>query len=178
MKAKREPAMLHVAAETPEGIRQWLDMLLKAQEPNRALHPEIRHTPASLLDQYGRLYRLTSESLAGERMPLGHCYRNAAITAMWEGRDLQYVEGWVYWAGITIDHAWCADPRGNVVDPTMPPFPVEPDEEAIEPVYFGIPFDHLYLADCMEQTEHWGVMGLHNMSLFRGEHDGIFLARP
>jgi len=76
------------------------------------------------------------------------CYRNAAQLAI-DHDGMTYVEG--YASGIIpVQHAWCVDHGGRVVDPTW-------DDQG-EPHYFGVAFDTGFVMYEADRTETWGIM--------------------
>ena len=67
--------------------------------------------------EYARDYQIGPDTFAGPRAEPQACYKNATLLAM-ENEALTYVEGKVATMGIPIDHAWCIDADGVVIDPT------------------------------------------------------------
>lgn len=158
----------------PPMVAQALAPVLTYQRERMAEQDVIITTPAMLLEAHGREYHVTPESFGGYRGPPGHCYDNAAWVALLSYGRLQYVEGWMVWLGVPLEHAWCADAEGNVVDPTITPKLVAEAKGEL-PLYFGIPFCHQYVILVKERTDAWGIMGPHNLPLFAGLDEG-FLA--
>jgi hypothetical protein len=74
------------------------------------------------------------------------CYRNAALLAIDEV-DLIYCEGFAMGV-IPVNHAWCCDSEGKVVDPTWP--------DGGE--YFGIPIKKEYLCERLQAQETYGIL--------------------
>lgn len=76
------------------------------------------------------------------------CFRNAALLAM-EKPNLVYCEGWALGI-VPVEHAWCVDERGRVIDPTW----IKPP--GIE--YFGIAFKTPYLFRVLRDSERYGLI--------------------
>jgi len=92
------------------------------------------------------------------------CYRNAYNLAMMHN-ELQYVEGLALpdFMDIPIDHAWCIDDNGMVVDNTWPTVGKE---------YFGVPFDIKFVCNVIIDTGHFGAIAWHSET-FRKRYGGI-----
>jgi len=110
--------------------------------------------------QHGRDYRIGPDTFAGPRGEPKRCYMNAsqlAFEAELYGRDLTYVEGKVLTCGITIDHAWCIDADGTVIDPTL-----EEDRTDFAAVvgYYGVPFKTPYLRKATLANGHYGLLDI------------------
>lgn len=83
----------------------------------------------------------------------GQCFANAGALALSEP-DLTYVEGYGCPSGlIPVEHAWCVDRSGRVIDPTW-----KAPETAS---YFGVPLTHEFLVHHYETASHWGIFGEH-----------------
>lgn len=81
------------------------------------------------------------------KMTVKECFKNATLLAL-ERRDLTYVEG--YAVGIIpVNHAWCVDAEGRVVDPTWPEVGTE---------YYGVPFDKEWLFREVEKMKYYGLI--------------------
>jgi hypothetical protein len=106
------------------------------------------HPPVyALMLEHGRRYYMGRQTFAGPRRTRGQCYMNAFKAANAD-RGLIYVEGWCHMGLIPIEHAWCIDRRGRVVDPTLP--------EASG--YFGIPFQWTYVQRTALRTGVYGII--------------------
>lgn len=81
---------------------------------------------------------------------LGECYMNATHLA-WRS-DLIYVEGIATSCGVPLEHAWCVDREGRVVDPTW--------TDVEEREYVGVPVEQEYLFSLLEERKVYGVMSL------------------
>ena len=77
------------------------------------------------------------------------CYMNAYHMSQRYG--LQYVEGLATpdFADIPIEHAWCVDENGNVVDNTWP---------IPGTAYYGVPFEDTFVAEVLSETGMYGVI--------------------
>jgi hypothetical protein len=104
--------------------------------------------------QYGRDYQIGPATFAGPRGEVHGCYKNATHLAIAD-EALIYVEGKVLTCGITIDHAWCVDADGLVIDPTL-----EDDRSGFTAVvgYFGVPFRTDYLRKAAITNGIYGVL--------------------
>ena len=67
----------------------------------------------------GREFPVGPQTYALPRGTPKECYANAAHLAIWN-KKLTYCEGQVMTI-LPIDHAWCIDEDGVVVDPTLTP---------------------------------------------------------
>lgn len=119
-------------------------------------------TPAHLIIEYGREYHVTDRTFEGKRGTPQSCYANAGRLAL-EGDGLTYVEGYVTFAGIPIEHAWVIDGDGNVIEPTLKP------EGVVG--YYGVAFDTNFLRLTVLRTKMWGIICPDsNIALFK---DGL-----
>lgn len=90
------------------------------------------------------------------------CYKNAANLAI-SDKSLTYVEGWAFSGLIPVEHAWCVDARGNVVDTT---WGYEPDTQ-----YLGVPVHTRYLIDYLLEKGVYGIFGTpHSMSFLLNDY--------
>ena len=69
---------------------------------------------------------------------------------MWN-KDLTYVEGFVAIHGVPIEHAWCVDANGVVVDPT-----IENVNQVV--AYYGVPFKTEYLKRAILVNDVYGLL--------------------
>jgi len=76
------------------------------------------------------------------------CYRNAARLALAESQ-LVYCEGYAV-AHFPVEHAWCVDISGQVIEPTWPRRGGE---------YFGVPIRTVYLRRTLSAQQAWGILG-------------------
>lgn len=83
------------------------------------------------------------------RGELGECYSSAGKLALTRPDEFIYCEGWAQSSiGIPLQHAWCIDHRGNVVDPTWP--------HREDAQYLGFPIKTTALRDRVLNTQSWG----------------------
>ena len=86
-------------------IREYFESREKAFGPNVLTHFMLTE---------GRQYPIGPDTFKGHRGAPKECYANAAHLAMWNN-SLTYCEGMVQTI-VPIDHAWCVDADGFVVD--------------------------------------------------------------
>jgi hypothetical protein len=108
--------------------------------------------------QYGRDYQIGPDTFAGPRATARECYKNATHLAI-ENPALTYVEGKVATMGIAIDHAWCIDADGIVIDPTLKPAKAD-DTFARIHGYFGVPFRTDYLHKAILANNCYGLLDI------------------
>lgn len=89
---------------------------------------------------------------------LGECFRQARKLALLRPDCFTYVEGYAYSHvdfRIPIQHAWCVDEYGNVVDPTW--------SKPSAGVFAGVPFREEVLRktnpDELDEVGRWGYLG-------------------
>ena len=92
---------------------------------------------AEFLLTYGFDYAIGPQTFAGPRGTPKECFHNAAHLAI-DNPALTYCEGKIAVHGVAIDHAWCIDGAGVVVDPTLTQG-INGDFERVLG-YFGVPF--------------------------------------
>lgn len=99
--------------------------------------------------KFGRDCPVGPHSFAGRRATPHQCYRNAGLLAYRQPR-LTYVEGKVSTYGVPLDHAWCIDPDGVVIDPTL--------EGGLVREYFGVPFRTDYMWAATTANGYYGLL--------------------
>ena len=106
----------------------------------------------------GRDYTIDPDSFAGPRGTPRACFMNAAMLAF-ENPALTYVEGKISCCLIPIDHAWCVDQSGIVVDPTLTP---NADAGGTLDIsgYFGVPFKTEYVRRAVIKNRRWGLLDI------------------
>ena len=124
--------------------RQYLDIWARLQGD----HPFMRF----MLDN-GKDYAIGPDTFAGRREARGRCYMNATLLAL--ETDLTYVEGMMSFLGVVIDHAWCVNADGVVIDPTL-----EPHDDTGD--YFGVPFLTDYVRAAALCNGYYGLLGDHS----------------
>lgn len=85
-----------------------------------------------------------------ERGEMRMCYQNASLLAMYRD-DLTYVEGFAHCGLIPVEHAWCVDAQGNVIDPTW--------DNPEECQYLGVPFKTDFLEESLHAQGMYGIFG-------------------
>lgn len=131
--------------------------------------PNGMFSHASFMLEYGREWKADLSSLHGD-MRQGACFSNATLK-MSDNQSLTYVEGYAVHCGLPLEHAWCVDENGKVIDPTWKPTYVNGNavpEGAIE--YFGIPFKRKYVLGTIITRGYYGVLDnpQENFPLYRG----------
>lgn len=103
----------------------------------------------SAIRDHGAVF--TSQPLPAEfeRGPKKQCFMNAGRLAL-ERDDLFYCEG-VAHSVIPVEHAWCIDREGRVIDPTW--------DEPERCTYVGVAFKPDWFFDRIQKTGMWGVIG-------------------
>lgn len=91
----------------------------------------------------------------GERR-LGYCYSNALALALSYPERFTYCEGFATVMDIAINHAWCLDEDGFVIDPTWQDD--TPMSDSAE--YFGIAFVLDFVLDEVRATKEGGLLAL------------------
>lgn len=109
--------------------------------------------------RYGRPFTLTDASFGCERGAPKNCFRNAAHLAL--AQNLIYVEGYVTCYGLPIEHAWCCDVSGNLIEPTL-----RHDNDQPTRLYFGVPIKRDFLATTLMRRGVYGILDC-NRSLYR-----------
>jgi hypothetical protein len=102
----------------------------------------------------GRSYPIGPETYAGDRGTPQSCFRNSAELAQMR-RGLTYVEGKINCHGVPIDHAWCIDTNGVVVDPTL-----RDNDDGHIADYFGVPFRLAYVMTALRINGFYGVLDM------------------
>jgi hypothetical protein len=87
-------------------------------------------------------------TFVGPRLEQHNCFGNALHVAI-DG-DFTYVEGKVFVHGCPLDHAWCIDGDGNVIDPTT-------EGKGING-YFGVPLKTDYVKKAVLKNGVYGVL--------------------
>lgn len=90
-------------------------------------------------------------------MKIGNCYMNAAMLAMGSHAEhrLTYCEGYALNV-FPVQHAWCIDPSGKVIDPTWAPRRGRRIRQGSE--YFGIPIKQSYLMRRLSEQRCYGLI--------------------
>ena len=162
---------VNISAETLDEAKKMVDQMAAFEaiaaaagwseirrdlEMRRYVWPSDNKTLDFLLD-YGREYAFSEKSFEGDRGTPKECYTNATHLAL-ENPELTYVEGKAYIFGIAIDHAWCVDGRGNVIDPTLA---IDDGKYGgIDRIggYFGVPFRTDYLHKAIVWNNVYGLL--------------------
>lgn len=83
------------------------------------------------------------------RAPARQCYQNAGLLVV-QNPTLTYCEGFaVSRVGVPVQHAWCLDAQGQVVDPTWP------DTE--QAWYRGLPYRTELCHEHWQSTQVWDL---------------------
>lgn len=127
-------------------IKQYLETIVKFQRESahagqRAHADKSQH---AFILKHGRAMPFGRTEIAG---PIQQCYSNAFNAAM-SNPDLTYCEGYTESCGIPIEHAWCIDRRGKVIETTIR------DREPRG--YFGVPIRTDYLRKAIIKKKQHG----------------------
>lgn len=106
-----------------------------------------------LILKHGKPWYIGEHTFSGRRASRKQCYMNSFLLVQ-DNPSLTYVEGWC-WSGFLVPHAWCIDPDGQVIDPTLR------ETEG----YFGIPFRWDYVRNTGLKTGFYGVIDPINSEL-------------
>lgn len=79
---------------------------------------------------------------------MSECFENAFHLAVENPTEFTYVEGYASNI-IPVNHAWCVDAGGRVVDPTW--------DDAAECQYYGVRIPYNELMGCILRTGYYGV---------------------
>ena len=106
----------------------------------------------------GQLFK-TTKCIKGEPK---QCFCNSYSYAI-KSNDYSYVEGYMLYNSILIQHAWIIDKNNNSIEVTLE----EPAEE-----YFGVKFNLEYLVYIALLRKHYGVLDCPDIKfpLLRGKH--------
>lgn len=107
---------------------------------------------------HGRDYAVGPDSFAGPRGEPKGCYMNAtrlAIDSQLSDHPLTYVEGTIICYGVPIDHAWCVNADGIVIDPTL-----TPDKDGCYGNYYGVPFLTDYVRKAVLRNRVYGLLDI------------------
>jgi len=105
---------------------------------------------------HGREYPIGPNTYAGPRGEPKGCFMNATHLAQMD-RRMTYCEGKTSSIlGVPIDHAWCIDPDGIVVDPTLDSLMLDGTKRECE--YFGVPLRTDYVLRAIKLNKIYGVL--------------------
>lgn len=149
--------------ESIVGIKKYLETI-KGFRGN--LPKDIKYSTESFILEFGKHYYMNENSFVGKRGIKKQCYMNA-YKLMMKNPQYTYVEGYVDIGPLHIEHAWCINKEGIVIDPTF----VQPEEShTIKPHgYFGVPFLSKYVMDVALETGVYGIISFTNRNLFLGK---------
>ena len=107
---------------------------------------------ARFLLRRGRGFRTGRHTYSGPRGTPKLCFMNAGNLAI-ANPEMIYAEGYVRLLGsIPIEHAWCIDDSGMVIDPTLK------DGKDVD-CYFGAAFTTDFLWRTVQRSMVWGILG-------------------
>jgi len=111
-----------------------------------------------LVKNYGNVYKPQELPDIYTKEEDKRCFVNAYRLAQ-ENENLTYVEGFAFpdFIDIPIQHAWCVDKQGNVIDNTW---------KKAGTAYIGIPFNEHYMMLIMAKTGVYGMLGHHTYKYF------------
>lgn len=151
---------------TDAELEQLMAPLLPARERHQTLFDylrtlaQMRHVPTVFRLHRGVHFQAQPLPSGIEQGPKKQCFQNASMLAFENRSKYTYVEGWAFSGLLPVDHAWCVDAEGNVVDPTW--------DNPQDCAYFGIPLDTNFVFKRVQSSECWGVFGeMVPMDIFR-----------
>jgi len=108
-------------------------------------------TIVDFLIKYGKNYNQGDKTYLGKRGQQKLCFMNAGRLAL-SDPDLTYVEGYMEFLGIPLEHAWVIDKQNNVIDPTLP------NGKGVTE-YYGVPLKTDWFQKFILKNKYWGVFG-------------------
>lgn len=142
-------------------IKRYLRLLKKV----RGRTPQGWNTPETILLKHGRPYFMGPDTFKGRRAAPKMCFMNAYHLAL-DDPKLTYVEGYAH-VGLFIEHAWCVDLEGQVIEPTL-----KSPEKATTTVYpygyYGVPFNLNYVTETIFKSGVYGIFA-YNRELVEGK---------
>lgn len=135
-------------AAREEFMIELLERMVRPCTPNRSK----RKSTTDLLLSEGRFWVAQARPIGVSRAEAGMCFRNATHLAWADPGGLTYCEGYAFPEDldIPIEHAWCVDQSGHVVDNTWS----SPESS----VYFGVPLALKYVAGVLAKKRTFGVV--------------------
>ena len=93
------------------------------------------------------------------------CFKNALELA-WSSDEYTYCEGFISVHGVPLQHAWCINNKGKVVDPTIK----RPGKDY---EYFGVCFKTAFVTDHVFARKRYGIIDNpeKKFPLLRGKHE-------
>lgn len=134
-----------------QGVVGFIEATLTLSRMSRARgHRMVGGGLEAFLYQHGRRWPYQPLPAAVKPGSRGECYRNAAMLVL---RDCEFIycEGLALGAVLPVQHAWCLDDAGRVIDPTW--HGLKHDVEQLE--YVGIAFQTEYLRDVLLDSKRW-----------------------
>ncbi len=126
-------------------VKSYIEALASMQTGMKVI------TPAQYVLKHGQQCGKRVFPKALRKQKDGMCYMNAYRLAERDS-SLRYVEGYAA-SVIPMEHAWCVDKDGQVIDPT---WDKKYGQDRLSD-YFGVAFDHDTLCKIMLLTGHYGV---------------------
>ena len=117
---------------------------------------------------YGREFPFAVLPAGVRKRRLGRCFSNAWQLVESNPGKYIYVEGFAL-SIIPMEHAWCIDRQGNIIDPTW--------HDGRGSQYFGVPFKSDFVRATILERERYGVLTNweHGYPLLRGADPAVFL---
>jgi hypothetical protein len=139
-----------------KGIRGWLTAV---EWMRKKCDQQWKYSSAELLLANGHEWPfapLPDHIKPGEK---GECFRNATMLAI-EHDDLTYCEGMAINFLFPVEHAWCVDRQGRVIDNTWAALklPKKHKLKLDEPQYFGVAIKTSFLLNQLRRLKFYGMM--------------------
>lgn len=126
-----------------ENLKQYLEAITRLQRSNHPEHAD--DSQHAFILRHGRAYPFGRTQINGT---IKQCFQNAAKLAI-SDPDMTYCEGYTETHGVPIEHAWCLDKAGKVIETTIRER--EPRE------YFGVPIKTDYLRRVLLEKQTYQV---------------------
>ena len=151
--------------EAGSNVKAWLEARVQVERT----HWQGRSPATPYLSiedfvlQHGREYNPAPYAEKVSSGEMGQCFKNA-YQLLISDEKLRYAEGFAWDVDVLLplQHAWCVDVDGNVIDPTWD------NGES----YYGVVFELQYVLDVAQARRKYGVLDASEIGfpLVRGRH--------
>lgn len=145
-----------VTAERTDLLRGYLEGLAAFGRANDRLEGWTHQSIEALVLAHGRAWTPQRRPAAYRKRAFRQCFRNAFELAQ-DHPELTYVEGYADAGIIPVEHAWCVDRVGRVVDPTWRA------AKTAESAYFGVALATRWVTARIVRTGVYGAFCWRNI---------------